>query len=303
MARSGSGYLNESEFLSAAPSMKGEQVHINHVGCSAGTDTKRRLYVKRNQDGTVVAYCHHCNKRGVSGKRNPVVGYSIDWSAADPLASRRQPSGSGRQERNAPRHPVHQRPLSFPAGASTTAAIWPASARNWVKQFGLSDEELCRKGWAYSEKYNRVLIPVHDPDGGLLGYQSRRLEDDGSPKYMTFKDKTKNVHRLYYEVRPRKCGTVVLVEDALSAEKVGRYADAVAVLTTTADSVLRDKIISVYDHVVVWLDDDNIDVKRKQLQLHTMFDPYVKVSVLRTTKDPKRHNFEEIEEILNGYSS
>jgi Ribonuclease G/E len=134
----------------------------------------------------------------------------------------------------------------------------------------------------------------------MLGYQSRRLEDDGSPKYLTFKDKGKNVQRLYYEVRPRRTGTVVLVEDALSAEKVGRYVDTVAVLTTTADAVLRDKLIHEYSHVIVWLDDDNIDVKKKQQQLRVMFDPYVKVTVLHTSKDPKRHSFSEIEEIIHG---
>jgi hypothetical protein len=98
---------------------------------------------------------------------------------------------------------------------------------------------------------------------------------------------------------PRKRDAVFLVEDALSAEKVGKYADAVAILTTTAGDDLKNKLVGTYKHVVVWLDDDNVDVRRKQLALKTMFDPYVKVTVLHTSRDPKRHTDSEIERIVD----
>ena len=41
----------------------GQQTHRNHAGCSAGLDTKHRLYIKRVVGG-IVAYCQHCNDKG-----------------------------------------------------------------------------------------------------------------------------------------------------------------------------------------------------------------------------------------------
>lgn len=47
----------------------GEQIHVNHKDCTAGSDTKRRLYLRRTSDGTTtLAYCHHCGEKGVLRK-------------------------------------------------------------------------------------------------------------------------------------------------------------------------------------------------------------------------------------------
>lgn len=301
MASYNSGFLKESEYLQYAPQERGKQVHVNHAGCTAGTDTKERLYVKRNSDGSVVAYCHHCGKRGVSGKRSPVVGYRSYRS--DPLGR-----GSFQDQRKERERYVagdagisDGRPLALPADATCDEAHWPARARHFITGVGVDAQEVARKGWAYSPRYDRVIIPVFDTvAGGLLGYQARRLDDDkAQPKYITVRDKSKGVSRLYYSVCNLGTKTCVLVEDALSAEKVGKFSDCIALLTTTGDDALKDKLLGKYDHVIIWLDDDNTDVKRKQLDLVRMLDPYVKVSVVRTSKDPKRHSKEEISNVLS----
>ena len=46
-----------------APSNNNEQTHVNHVGCPAGEDKKRRLYIKRT-DKALLAFCHHCGEKG-----------------------------------------------------------------------------------------------------------------------------------------------------------------------------------------------------------------------------------------------
>lgn len=104
--------------------------------------------------------------------------------------------------------------------------------------------------------------------------------------------------RLYYSACYLGTKTCVLVEDALSAEKVSKFCDSIALLTTTADDVLKDKLIGKYDHVIIWLDDDNTDVRIKQLDLQRILDPYFHVSVVRTSKDPKRHSREEIKDVI-----
>jgi len=53
---------------------EGEQVRINHTECTAGSDTRKRLYIK-NKGSHIVAYCHNCGLKG--GKRNSVSVHDV----------------------------------------------------------------------------------------------------------------------------------------------------------------------------------------------------------------------------------
>lgn len=59
---------------------EGQQIHVNHINCPAGSDTKKRLYLKRAKDGAVVlGYCHHCSTKGVLRLKSnrPIKSLSI----------------------------------------------------------------------------------------------------------------------------------------------------------------------------------------------------------------------------------
>lgn len=49
----------------------GEQIHVNHVDCPAGTDTKRRLYIRRADASMWLLHCHHCGDSGVFRSKEP----------------------------------------------------------------------------------------------------------------------------------------------------------------------------------------------------------------------------------------
>ena len=53
--------LKRDDFVDSAPNVRGEQVHIHH--CKGGKNNDK-LYIRRNEDDSIVAYCHHCNQRG-----------------------------------------------------------------------------------------------------------------------------------------------------------------------------------------------------------------------------------------------
>ena len=61
--------IDRKLILANAPSNIGQQVSINHAGCSAGNDTKHRLYIKRTDRG-IVAYCHHCSESGFANDKS-----------------------------------------------------------------------------------------------------------------------------------------------------------------------------------------------------------------------------------------
>lgn len=296
-------FLRPDEFMDKAPAKIGEQVHVNHAGCTAGTDTKRRLYVKRNEDGSVVAYCHHCGKRGVSQHGARTFGYRSYGSGGSVLHAHGS-SGTGvaapTETTGSELGADKARRFAIPSDTTTETRDWPNEAFDWVSQFELIPEYLAKRcGWAYSPLRRRLVIPVYDRiDGGLFGYQTRRLFDDDAhkEKYLTYKNKDKCVGRLYYKCTARSSGGIVLVEDALSAEKLFSVVDAVALLTTSGSICDLRNVVARYEHTFIWLDDDNLDVQRKQLQLKKQLDPYVSVSIIRTGKDPKRHSVEELHE-------
>lgn len=58
-----------NDYAGVLPTDVGQQVHVNHKDCSAGTDTKKRLYIKRVAANSCVYYCHHCKESGVSYER------------------------------------------------------------------------------------------------------------------------------------------------------------------------------------------------------------------------------------------
>ena len=60
--------IPHKDFEHHVPDSLGEQVNVNHVACTAGLDTKKRLYIKRTEKNgrdIILAYCHHCGFSGV----------------------------------------------------------------------------------------------------------------------------------------------------------------------------------------------------------------------------------------------
>jgi hypothetical protein len=95
---------------------------------------------------------------------------------------------------------------------------------------------------------------------------------------------------------------LVLVEDVLSAIKVGRVARGVACLTSTLDT---DTLMSLrsqgHDECVIWLDNDNVDVNRKARALHRQASLlFPRTRFVTGYADPKHYTMSEIGEILYG---
>ena len=80
--------LSRSEFVPYAPKDRGGQTHIHH--CKQGHNNDR-LYIRRNEDESIVAYCHHCGKSGYSFPDNTQIRKAKDvhihtWRALNQVA-------------------------------------------------------------------------------------------------------------------------------------------------------------------------------------------------------------------------
>jgi hypothetical protein len=257
-----------------------DTARFNHDDCPAGTDTKRRLYITRKEDGIIVGYCHNCGSSGVA------VG-----------------SGSTYKRTAAIVTDTKVKEVTMPPNIEFEPKLWPKEAIDWVQKAGLPLTTVKKYALAYDLDSRRVLIPKYDVDNRLVMWQSRRVHDDLelTPKYIT----EVQIDACVHDPLGTRGEVVVLCEDMLSAIKI----DALAgydVIPLFSSNVKIDKLLTPtakYDTIVVWLDNDNTEVKRHRDSIARQLRSLGKrVEVITRLSDPKhRHEsliIEAIEDVL-----
>jgi len=258
-----------------------EEVRFNHGKCG---DTRGRLYVKRTQKGWVFL-CHNC---GFMGTHRRAKGY--DLSPKQSLAELNQTLVKSQ---------VNNIPLQLPYDFSTEI---PNKGLIWLYKYEITDQEIKKYHMGYSKRLDRLILPVYNiSNKKLIYWQGRNLGivTKENPKYINIRDKeAKNV---YFRVA---CNSnidniVVVVEDILSAIKVGRTLNSIALL----GSYVADSLVSVlkeYNDVYIWLDyDKKITSIKYSNRLNILLNK--KVKSLVTKKDPKEYATKIIKEtIKNG---
>ena len=273
--------LDWHEILAVHPEIRdtddGEQIHLNHPNCPAGADRKRRLYIKRD-GAALLGKCHHCGQGG-------------RWQL-------------GRQSYIRRRSTVKAvRKLYLPRDFTTDPDECHVLANVWFNRYGITQEEREHYQLGWSEHWKRAILPIWQ-GGELVAYQARRLLDhDEGPKYMT--------RKLDSFPRPFFTGgwgeacafdTMVVVEDILSAIKVGRYCTTTAILSgDLSHAVVAGVLRYKPNRVVVWLDDDNPAIRQSQRKIMRRIGPYADVFRINNIgADPKELSDEQIAVTLRG---
>lgn len=257
-------WLSYDEFLEQAPEEPGS-IRINHdsSGCSGNSNS---LKIERKDDGSVSAYCFRCGKRGFHTPE-----FSSIQKARDRI--KRGEKSDNKDSRG------YKRPYDTDIKTSN----WPTYAIKWLKQWGVTNNEILKYEVGYSSYFDRLIFTIRW-DSEYHGYASRACNPtDTKPKWLVFSDSTPFYTRSEEE---EQAGTLVLVEDIISAIRVARYTDSLALLTTTIATNTLAAIAS-YDKFIVWLDDDNRQVKLNQLRLARRLGMFGSVKVIHHT-DPKR---------------
>lgn len=269
--------LNVQEINRAYPEISnlrdGDQINVNHVGCGAGRDTKRRLYVKRDGARTLY-YCHHCQGKAAPGgartnhiRRNQ--GNQVDWS------------------------------IHLPRDMELDPAKCHVACNAWLGAAGITTDERYESRIGWSKREGRVILPVYD-NNLLAAYQRRRvLKDDPGPKYLT--TRRADMRHPVWHGHNRDYNMLVLTEDILSAICVGRAASSMALLGTHMADSAAHKVADKFKHIVVWLDDDNPTVRAQQRKIAKRLRVFCdKVSVVRDTEEPKHLHTEEVKKVLDN---
>ncbi len=266
------GRLRTNEFLHQAPDSG--TVRVNHDQCPAGQDTRRRLYVTRKEDGNVIAYCHNCSNSGFHGSGSRFRRHPVDVSLVE----------------------VEEKELVMPEYMRSEQKDWPKEMAVWLIKCGIPFTIAQEYGICYDSERHRVVIPKLNKDGALVQYQSRRLVDDGSPKYLTNKLKHEHIHD---PIGPGE-RTCIIVEDMISAIRLVLLGyDAVPLFTDTMSSETMLTLVGRYDKIYVWLDNDSVTVNRHADIICTglrLLDQHAqRITGLR---DPKHYKDSEIDGII-----
>lgn len=145
------GFIPKSDFVDDIPSEVGQQIRINHVNCTQGVDTRRRLYVKRISPNTVVAYCHNCGKKGVVR------------TAAQMVRTR-----------------IIQKVCNSRLPDDFTPEI-PVKYKAYLYKYRFTDSMIAQYGIGYSPALDRIVIPLKDGDK-QVGWAARSLYE--TPKWV-----------------------------------------------------------------------------------------------------------------------
>lgn len=155
----------------------------------------------------------------------------------------------------------------------------PAKALKWLFQFGVP-YETWKEIIGYSAKEERLVFRV-EYNGTLAFSIGRYFGEENRRKWYVWGESHKHCH-----VVGEDSTKVVLVEDIVSAYKVGQVAQAIPLFGVKIHNPHYYYLINSTQDVVLWLDkDQEQSVKAKALNLETIINRPVKVVV--TEQDPK----------------
>lgn len=171
----------------------------------------------------------------------------------------------------------------------------PPEPRKWLNSYGLSLDEIKTHRIYYDLQKSYLVFPVYD--GERLVHITGRYfgSNPKHPKYIT-----KGWKSGYFKiVKPKEPSDVyVLVEDHISAIKVGRHYNAVPLLGCFVPHELVLSLMRFSPRLRIWLDPDKI---REGIRQAAVSRQLVKdCGTIIADKDPKDYNDDEIKRIVSA---
>ena len=171
----------------------------------------------------------------------------------------------------------------------------PRHALQWLLQWELP-YSYWKENIGYSPKEERLIFRVGSPQ---LAFSIGRYLPVGEPTERPRKWYVwGNPDRHCEVVGARPDGEIILVEDLISANKVGQVSECIPLFGTVVHNAVLYYLMNSNKPVKFWLDkDQESPVKKKAVQLQSLIDR--PVDIIITDKDPKCLDLKKIQSILN----
>lgn len=175
---------------------------------------------------------------------------------------------------------------------------YPAQCLVWVGQYELNKNDLYTNKCLWSEHLQRLIFPIYSSEGReLLAWQGRYFGTDrAKPKWFSY-GKLDTVFHIFNRERSR--GSLVVVEDIVSAIKLGKVGHAVMPLFGSYISQKKMASLKLLTaHLTIWLDPDKYKEAVKFCKEANIIS--LPCTVVNTDKDPKEVSFEELDRTLKS---
>ena len=172
----------------------------------------------------------------------------------------------------------------------------PSHATKWLLQYGLP-LSYWRPFIGWSEATSRLVFTVGDgPEfsiGRFIPEEGRSFEREQRKWFVWGQShKTPHIFGSY-----QTASKIYLVEDLISAHKIGQVAPTICLFGTTVFDACLPILRHIGLHVVMWLDKDQEGTLQKKCNNLSLLTG-LPVSYKITTEDPKMQSFNTIKEIV-----
>jgi hypothetical protein len=281
--------LNREDYLEIGETLDlGQKIRINHESPDCSGNSKS-LLITRKENGDINAYCFRCGSRG--GVYNTSRYKALKSRTIIDSTSEVLPVNIGSNE-------TLSRFTTLVTTGSKTIAEWPPKARLWITRYGITQDEVTKHGIFYSDTINRVVLPVYDASD-IQSYQTRKIyDDDTGPKYLSY-NILDGIHHMAYN--GGYSDILVMVEDYLSGIICSRYCDVLILQSTSLlDKHLNFLLYKKYKEHIIFLDDDNLQVKKNALKIKNNISKFGGNANIVSSggRDPKEHSDPELRFLL-----
>lgn len=180
----------------------------------------------------------------------------------------------------------------------------PKRSLPWLLTAGVSTLVARYYGFGWSPKLERVVLPVYDA-GELVAVQSRAIHPDQKPKYLNKSGGSVRspVFRSDETLRFEHglSDGVIITEDILSCVRTGRLVPSISTLgTNVSDKLASELQEDNVSQVFIWYDGDEAGIRGSRKAKKSLDLLGVPNTIIKTDKDPKEYNNEEIREIVRS---
>ena len=186
----------------------------------------------------------------------------------------------------------------------TTA--FPREPLTWLRKYGIMDLELQRNNVQWSPSTKRLYFPIYDHESGaeMVACESRNFSGDGPKSIWKGQSKNDVIHVIGMELS----GTIVVVEDIISAIKVGRHYPTLCLFGSSITDIALNRLRRLQGDdrgvqgITLWLDADKLSTALRIGQRASAMG--ITARVVYTDQDPKcYHNNYIIETVLDAVNN
>jgi hypothetical protein len=243
--------------------------------------------------GTLVRHepCPKCRAFGADRKGNNLARYSDGsaWCYA----------GHGLLER-ADKIPVidekwQQKEENGPVLDLDLDFNYPSHVVTWLDKYGISVQEAIGHGWKYGPFRDQLVFIFKDQYGNISCTQARNFSPTAKRKYFNQGDANSTLPIFQC---PSHGTAIVVVEDAVSAAKIGRQRDSIPCLGSYFPKAKLNALrLLGYEELSVWLDSDKLREAMKIADQARWLG--FSTQVVHTPLDPKEYSDGEIAHLLS----